>query len=252
MRSLVVLTLLVAVSTLFAQPKQPKPKEPPPIILHGMPFAVEPGKTTKLTLRGIRLDTVKSVIVQHPMATGKLIGNPKKVPLPNQVPATRVGDSEIEIELTLPKEVPGGFVPFAVVGPDGAESAPGRVMVMDDTPRIAEKEPNDSFRTAQAVPVPIVVEGKIDRNQDVDVFRIEGKAGQRLEVELQSGRWGTPVDGLLTLYDPMGRVLVVDDDALAPDPKVTATLPMDGTYLISLIDTHDLGGSSHLYRLVLR
>ena len=91
--------------------------------------------------------------------------------------ASLVGDSEVEIEVTLPAEVAGGSVPFTLIGP-GGESRPHAIVVHDGAPRMAEKEPNDGFRQAQPVVVPQVVEGSVSRPQ--------------LHFELRMG--ATPVD----------------------------------------------------------
>ena len=48
--------------------------------------------------------------------------------------------------------------------------------------------------------------------QDVDVFRFEGRAGQRVVAEVLAARLGSPVDSFLTVYDAQGRVLAANDD----------------------------------------
>jgi hypothetical protein len=243
--------LAVSPSVALAQPKKDA-KDAPPQIIVAMPLAANPGTMTKLTLRGVRLDSVTELRVQEPKSSGKLFGKAKKVPVPNNANVNQVGDSEIEVEITLPKEVPGGAVPFAVVGP-GGESKPHQLIVRDETPVIAEKEPNDGFKQAQPLTPPCVVEGSIKQPQDVDVFRFEGKQGQRLAVELQARRFGSPVDGMLTLYDEAGRT-VATAEAIAEhgDPVLNVTLPRDGAYFIGLIDANDQGGSIFVYRLLVR
>ena len=236
---------------LSAQEKKDIKALPPQIIL-AMPMAVEMGKTTKITLRGQHIDNVTGIQVQEPKSTGKIVGKGKKVPVPNQANPAQVGDGEIEIEITLPKEVPGGVVPFAVVGP-GGESKPHLLIVKDDVPIVAEKEPNDGFKQAQPISLPCVVEGSIRQPQDVDVFRIEGKQGEKWLFDLQANRFGSPLDGMLTLYDATGGVIASADDSPGSiDPILNVTLPRTGTYYLSLIDAHDQGGSIFLYRLVAR
>ena len=243
--------ILFLPSHLWGQPKQPIKKDAPPQIIVALPLSIPLGKTTKLTVRSIGLDTVKEIRLHEPRSSGKVIGKGKKVPVPNQIPVTRVGDSEIEIEVTLPKEVAGGLVPFTLIGLTGSESKPHQLIVIDDTPRIVEKEPNDSFKTAQALTLPVVVEGSIRQNQDVDIFKIEGKAGDKLHCELQAARFGSPVDGILTLFDGDGRVLqTVGETSASPDALLKVTLPKNGTYYLSLIDANDQGGNIYLYRLL--
>src|SRR5207248_3062409 len=90
----------------------------------------------------------------------------------------------------------------------------------------------------------------LGRDRDVDVFRFAGKAGEVVHVEVRAARLGSPVDGLLTLYDADRRVLALCDDADGSlDPVLSVTLPKDGAYFVSLIDAHDVGGPMFPYRL---
>jgi hypothetical protein len=239
-------------STPFAAQKNKEAKDTPPQVVVAMPLALEPGKTTKLTLRGVKFDNITEIRLHEPKSTGKVLGKGKKVPVPNNANAAHVGDSEIDVEITLPREVAGSTVSFSVIGP-GGESKPHRVIVKDDTPIVAEKEPNDGFKNAQAVTWPCVIEGSIRQPQDVDAFRFDGKEGERLHFELQANRFGSPVDGILTLYDDAGRVLAIADDSpQSIDPILTITLPKTGSYHLALLDAHDQGGSIYLYRLIIR
>ena len=242
---------VIAVRPSPAQNKK-EPKGPPPRVILAMPMAVEIGKTNKLTIRGQYLDAVTGIQVQEPKSSGKVVGKGKKVAVPNQMNAEQVGDSEIEIEITLPKEVPGSVVPFVVIGP-GGESKPHSLIVKNGVPVVLEKEPNDGFKQAQPITIPCVVEGSIRQSQDVDVFRFEGKQGEQLTFDLQANRFGSPLDGMLTLFDSEGRVVATADDSDGSlDPVLQISLPQSGTYYLSLIDAHDQGGSLFLYRLAFR
>jgi hypothetical protein len=234
----------------LAQKKEAKGAAPQIVV--ALPLAVEMGKSTKLTLRGIRVDTITGIRLHEPRSSGKVLGNAKKVPVPNGENVNQLGESEIDIEVTLPKEVAGGIVPFSVIGP-GGESRPHKLIVKDDTPLVIEKEPNDGFKQAQPIVAPCVVEGSIRQAQDVDVFRFEGKRGEQLVFDLQANRFGSPLDGALTLYDDAGRALASADDSPGSiDPILRVTLPRDGAYFISVIDARDQGGPIYLYRLVVR
>jgi hypothetical protein len=88
----------------------------------------------------------------------------------------------------------------------------------------------------------------------VDVFRFEGKKGQKLLAEVLASRHGSPLDSILTLYDANFAQLAVNDDFTAEhrDAKIETTLPADGVYYLSLIDAHDSGSNLHGYRLVVK
>ena len=101
--------------------------------------------------------------------------------------------------------------------------------------------------------VPQVVEGRISQAQDVDVFRFEGKQGQQLILEVFAARHGSALDSLLTLHDADGRTLAVSDDIEgSSDSRIEVTLPKTGVWYVSVIDAHDQGGPTHVYRLSVR
>ena len=93
----------------------------------------------------------------------------------------------------------------------------------------------------------------IKNDKDVDVFKFEGKKGDKLKLEVQAARFGSPVDALLSLYDADRKLLAaVDDVDGSPDPIISIVLPRDGPYFLTVIDSHDLGGPQFGYRLLLR
>jgi hypothetical protein len=85
----------------------------------------------------------------------------------------------------------------------------------------------------------------------VDVFRVEGKAGDRLVFEVQARRFGSPLEAMLTLYDADGHIMATAEGMGAQrDPVLKASLPRDGKYFLALIDAHDQGGPIWVYRLL--
>ena len=233
-----------------AQKKEPEKKDLPKI-LYAVPLVVTPGGKQKLALRGKNLDAVKEVKVGGAAgATVKVLGA-KKTPVGNNQPGDRIGDTEVEIELELPKGTKPGTT-LAAVGP-GGESAAYTLLVPDDTPAVKEVEPNDGFDAAQAIPVPCAVEATIKGERDPDVFKFDGKKGEKVKVEVQAARFGSPVDALVTVYDADRRVVAAADDTDGtPDPILTVSLPRDGPFYVTVIDAHDLGGPTFGYRLVVR
>lgn len=245
-----VLVLICVHLWLNSSSAQDKKKAPAPKLAVAMPLVVEPGKKTKLVVRGVNFDDLSELRAHEPKSKGSLAGKPKKVGLPNNYPLDRVGDAEIEIELDVPKDAPGGTLAFSVVGP-GGESNAIKVALADETPRVAEKEPNDGFDKSQAIALPAAVEGKIDRERDADVYSITGKKGDRVSIEVMAARLGGPADLHLTVLDADKNILDSCDDANgSADPSLAVTLPKDGTYFLTLIESNDLGGAMFPYRLL--
>ncbi len=239
---------LVASAPASAQKKEPDKKDAPKV-LYAVPLVVTPGTKQKLVLRGKNLDTVKEVTVADGV-TAKVLAA-RKTGVPNNYPAARIGDTEVEVELELPIDTKPGAT-LIVTSPAGP-SAPSTLLIPDDLPVMIEKEPNDGYDTAQPIRPPCAVVGTIHAEKNPDVFRFAGKAGQKVRAEVQAARFGSPLDGLLTLVDTDRRfVAAADDSNGTSDPVITATLPRDGNYSLTLIDAHDLGGAGFGYRLVVR
>jgi hypothetical protein len=129
---------------------------------------------------------------------------------------------------------------------------------VDTLPECFEKEPNDSIATAQRVTLPIIVNGRVDKPGDWDVFRFEGRAGDTIVAEVYARRLDSPLDSVLKLTDASGKQLAFNDDhedkgagldTHYADSYLTATLPADGAFYIHLGDAQHQGGPEFAYRL---
>lgn len=253
---------------LFAQ--QPATAKMPAEIALCTPFAAPPGATTRMTLRGWRLDQATEVKVMRGAGTVKLISK-GAAPAVDKLDPKRIGDKQLELEVTVPPATeaksdsvdskPGapvvpvvpGSLGVVVVTPDG-ESAVYELLVGADRPVVAEVEPNDGFRAAQMLTLNLApglwIDGAIHANQNVDVFSFEVAGPQRLRFELLSARRGFPLDGQLTVYDQRGAVLGFSDDTPeSSDPRLEVDVPVAGRYFVVVQDALDRGGSLYLYRL---
>jgi hypothetical protein len=240
------------VSALWSQEKRQPAKKNAPKLLYAVPLVAKPGEKQKLALRGKNLATVKEVKVSGvDGAKVKLLGA-KAVGVPNNYPGERVGDSEVEIELELPKHARPAEVKLTAIGPGGDSNA-YTLLLRDELPTVAEKEDNGGFEAAQMIPFPSAVEGTIKNERDVDVFKFAGKKGDSLVVEVQASRFGSPVEAFLTVFDANRKIIASGDEVKGiPDPTLTVTLPRDGMYFITIIDANDLGGANFGYRLLVK
>lgn len=233
----------------IAQEKKDGEKEPAAVKL-SLPLAVSAGATTKVTIRGVKLDEASEVKSGNEKARLKLSGKGKAT-APNMTDAAKVGDTQVEIELTLAKDVAAGDLPLTVVTPSGEVSF--ILPVLSNDALVDAKEPQDSFAKAQAIEPGNVVLEAIEKPKDVDVFRIELAIGQRLVAEVHAARQGSPLDSILTLYDIRRQIVAASDDhGGVRDARIEFTPPSNGTYFLSLIDAHDLGSMLHAYRLTVR
>src|SRR5688572_3382825 len=155
---------------------------------------------------------------------------------------------------TLDKK-PGVFL--LSVQEHGVLSNPIR-FALDAQPDCTAAESREAAENGEPLMLPTIVNGRIDRPGDADVFRFEGKAGEVVVAEVLARRLGSPLDSILTVSDAAGRRLAANDDhedkgaALLThqaDSRVEVTLPTDGNYLLRVSDTQHRGGPEYGYRL---
>jgi hypothetical protein len=129
---------------------------------------------------------------------------------------------------------------------------------VDALPECTETEPNDTTGGAQSVTLPLVVNGRIGRPGDVDVFRFDGRAGEDVVAEVYARRLNSPLDSVLRLVDSAGGVVASNDDHEDPemglvthqaDSYVRVQLPKDGAYCVLVSDAQHQGGDAYGYRL---
>jgi hypothetical protein len=129
---------------------------------------------------------------------------------------------------------------------------------VDTLPECLEKESNDTIQTAQAVTLPIIINGRIDKPGDWDVFRFQGHAGAQIVGEVYARRLDSPLDSVLKLTDASGRQLAFNDDyedkgsgleTHHADSYILTTLPADGAYYLHIGDAQHQGGAEYAYRL---
>jgi len=125
-------------------------------------------------------------------------------------------------------------------------------------PEVFEEEPNDTRKEARRVTLPVIVNGVISRPGDVDCYQFRGRAGETVVAAINARALGSPLDSLVRLSDAGGRVLVWNDDHPDPalgllahhaDSYLSARLPKDGDYLVSITDTARQGEEAFGYRL---
>ncbi len=164
------------------------------------------------------------------------------LPVDRQTMDSKPGGSGVSSLGVFQGDLASNRVPFAV----------------DGFPECLERESNDSPENAQAVTLPIIVNGRIDRSGDWDVFRFDGHAGDQVVAEVYARRLDSPLDSVLRLTDAAGRQLAFNDDwedkgagleTHHADSLLLTTLPAEGPYFLRLGDAQHQGGPEYGYRL---
>lgn len=230
------------------QPLVADAQAPAPKVLFSTPAAIVKGEPTKLTLRGTQLEKTKTLKLLGVEPEILLMPKPGKVGVPNGFDAAKVGDQHVETELTIPATSKVDAAEF-VLELDSGEKTTLKVPVFERAQVVDDKEPNKGFAQSQSLALGQVARGTIHEARDVDVYRIELKAGQRVTIEVLAERLGTPLDASLTLHDERGRIIDSCDDRLGRDPQIEWQAPRDGAVLIVLFDANDAGSNLHGYVL---
>ena len=132
------------------------------------------------------------------------------------------------------------------------------LFAVDQLPEVAARQPINSEKNAQSLTLPIVVNGRLARPGEREVFKFTGHAGQNIVAEIYARRLDSPLDSFLRLTDAAGKQLAFNDDfedkgtglnTHHADSYLNATLPADGTYFLHLTDTQGRGGLEFAYRL---
>lgn len=125
-------------------------------------------------------------------------------------------------------------------------------------PEAAEAQSNDDTAHAQKLTMPVILNGRIEKSGDRDVFSFEGRAGDEVVAEVFARRLNSPLDSVLQLTDSQGKQVAANDDnedkaagltTHHADSRVSLKLPADGVYHIHLGDTQRQGGPEFSYRL---
>lgn len=129
---------------------------------------------------------------------------------------------------------------------------------LDTLPDGFDNEPNNTQMDAQKVTLPLIINGRVDKPDDWDVFQFTGKSNETVVAEVQARRLDSPLDSVIKLADATGRLLAFSDDredlgaganTHHADSYFLIRLPADGTYFVHIGDTARKGGEEYGYRL---
>jgi WD40 repeat protein len=141
-----------------------------PVVTAVYPLGLQRGTETDIHLEGVHLGATQSVRVKAPAEA---------------TPGTR---------LSVPVHTPLGT-------PLGSPS-----VVVGEFPELAQPW-SRTAPTAGQLPVPGTANGRIDRAGEADTWRFSARKGQRLILEVNARRLGSPLDSAIEVLDAAGRPL---------------------------------------------
>lgn len=164
------------------------------------------------------------------------------------------------LQLDISTDAVLGIQELRVSTPNGLETNP-HPFAIGEFNETNETEPNDTLDKENKIGTPITVNGRIEKEGDVDRFSITVEKGTRLVFEVKSREFRSELDPLLTIYSHKKgeaensieeQVLSVNDDASGTDAIVSFTFPEAGDYGVSVRDLNHAGGANFPYRLTMR
>ncbi len=203
------------------------------------PTGGQRGIAFDITVAGTDLDEATGLHFSHPGITGvpktqMVAGKPE--PIPNQ------------FTVTVAADVPVGLHDLRVRSLYGLSNP--RTFSVVDRKSILEIEPNNQPEKAQALELNTVVFGRSDGAADVDWYKFNLKAGQRILAEINTGRSDTRMEAVAELYSGQKR-LMRRAQISRSDVVVDFTAPADGDYLLHIADRVFAGSAEYPYQLTL-
>lgn len=179
---------------------------------------LQSGATSVLAVSGTNLGASPRLVV--PFAIGKAEVRPG------------ASAERVEFEIAVPAETPAGCYPVRVQTAHGISGA--LTLAVDPLPQVVYAETGPDKPQA----LPVAVTGSISGQQQHRIY-FTGRTGDKIVVDLECKRLGSPMDPVLELRNPRGAPLSIawGKPQFRGDTRIQATLFADGVYSV---DLHDL------------
>ncbi len=96
--------------------------------------------------------------------------------------------------------------------PNGERSNAAPVIV-SKLPEVVEASGGHATAaTAQPIPIPAGVSGRLDKDGEADCYTFDAKAGEKFTFEIVANRHQSELDSILSVLDAKGKKLTENDD----------------------------------------
>ena len=105
------------------------------------------------------------------------------------------------------------------------------------------------------IPIPCVINGRIEAPDDVDCFVFEAKKDDKLSFEVKARRLQSELDSTIRVLNATGATIAENDDLRlgkrgSQDSWIESlTIPADGKYVLEIRDMHLRGGENFVYAI---
>ncbi len=224
-----------------------------PMVMFTYPSAVERGKTTEVTVNSrFTMFGAYKVLIEGTGISAQIVDPGAK--LDPGKPESKPAVENLKLKITVAPDARLGDREFRIATPQGVSSV--GIITIADSPCAIETEPNNTPDKAQKIGLPVIVNGKVQANEDVDWFMFAAKAGDELTFAVQAARLQdkihdlqSHIDPILVLCDATARELATSDDYFRADPLLNFRVETDGDYLLQVRDVRYMGEARWTYSL---
>ena len=166
-----------------------------------------------------------------------------------------VPDEKNQFQVKIAENAPAGPCLIRLFNEEGA--SPAKTFVIGSRDEISEDK-NDLLREPQVLEkLPILINAKLEKNDDVDFYRFTAKKGQTIVAKIDCYSLGSLADPFLHLLDPIGREIAFGSVSHNLDPVLVHQFERDGEFLIQVAaighkaasNVNFAGGEAVTYRL---
>ena len=124
-----------------------------------------------------------------------------------------------------------------------------RPFVIGELPEFLESESNSTIETANAVSLPVTVNGRIHGERDLDHFRFAAKPGQVVVCEVLAARLQSRLDPIITILDADGQPVATETIYVKNDPVIAFRATSAADYVLRIGNVSHHGDAAHVYRI---
>jgi len=192
------------------------------------PMGIQPGQKLRLEIQGEFLDGAKQLLFENEDVAGSMV-------------SATFTKALVDVSVS-PGAVPGPRR-FRLASERGVSNTV--LFRVSRWPTPVEKEPNDDLDSPMPVTSPALISGRLQTDQDVDLYRFHASAGERLQFNVLGARNGINADVSLAILYPDGREVVHDEGRFIWDPYLDHTFEAAGDYIAAITLTRmPAGGQS--------
>jgi len=192
------------------------------------------GANLRAELLGQYLDRAQHVVFLDPAIQGKIVEG---------------SYTRLTLDLQVSQEAKVGAHYFRVISPRGASNL--TLFRVGDLPHLAEAEPNGFRARANPISLPVVVNGRLEREDDIDFYSFRAAAGDRWIFDLYAARNGNGLDAAVIVLNERGQQIAHSEDVFIWDPFLEFTFPEEGRYY-AVIQANRSRDPTYAYQLHIR